>query len=186
MSVIVGVDPGETTGICVLPYGATGVDGAGAWLLQVNAAGALGVLEQILTGWGPRVEHIAVEHFVVGRRAARSAGAGGQVTRDLLANVVTLGAQHRIPVARRTASQVKTWATDRRLDRAGLVTPKATGYRHARDGARHALLSAVADHGCPDPLGNGENPTGLVFRADMPDEPTLIIGYDTHAPDTQQ
>jgi hypothetical protein len=46
---------------------------------------------------------------------------------------------------------VKPWATDERLEAAGLLD-LTKGMRHARDAARHALFTAVKDGGVPDPL----------------------------------
>jgi hypothetical protein len=60
--------------------------------------------------------------------------------------------QAGVPCVRQTASAVKTWAGDARLQAAGLLDVTAGMPRHARDGGRHALYCAVHHCGLPDPL----------------------------------
>jgi hypothetical protein len=103
-----------------------------SWLIESNA--------------GPATVIGAGEAFVAGRGAgARQTGAA--VTRQVIADLSSL------PIAWqwRTASEVKTWATDVRLKASALydMTVKSID---ARDAARIALFCAVADAGLPDPL----------------------------------
>jgi hypothetical protein len=57
----------------------------------------------------------------------------------------------------RSAADVKPWATDTRLQAAGLLD-LTKGMRHARDAARHALFCAVCDFGLTDPLSRKAGP----------------------------
>lgn len=146
MSAVIGVDPGGTTGLAVVVF--DGVRYLGVYGQYTDRAE---LFEQVRfwVGAMPGIR-IAAERFVVSRRAGRSATAGaGQQARDILGQLGGLG----VPLKLRTASEVKKWATNKRLDAAGLLKP-TVGKPHARDAARHALFSLVADLGCPDPLSN--------------------------------
>lgn len=150
-TLVVGVDPGATTGICALTY-LDAVDGlyAGPAIVLETAAGdAVDLIVRILAEHRRRRYEtlLAVEQFVVSQRAAHSATAqAGQVTRELIAELTG-----HAPMYVRSAATVKPWATDRRLRAAGLYAA-TKGYNHARDAARHALYTAVKTHAAPDPL----------------------------------
>jgi hypothetical protein len=117
------------------------------------------MLAALLDYAGPTREPIvvAIEKFVVRRRAAASStAAAGATTRDLVGQLeaTALDVRRRtaeVRVVLRSAAEVKPWATDTRLEAAGLLSA-CTGMRHARDAARHALFAAVKDAGAPDPL----------------------------------
>ena len=142
---VLGVDPGPTPGIVLLTAAHGRLEARE--VVQCSA----GVLHLVLAALDPYHAVIGVERFVVGRRASRSASAhAGAETRDQVGALEVLYPQARF----RTAAQVKPWATDERLDAAGLL--EATkGLRHARDAARHALFAAVHDGVIPDPLSPG-------------------------------
>jgi hypothetical protein len=101
---------------------------------------------------------VGVERFVLGAKSYRSGSPGG-VTRDLVGQLIEAFNDHDSTADgrlggrffQRNASQVKAWATDARLDAAGLLAA-TKGMTHARDAARHALFAAVHDGGIPDPL----------------------------------
>lgn len=148
---IVGIDPGPVIGVVRLwleyGHGPTRV-------LETEAAQ---VTPRLLTVTlaalmdGDRAA-IAVERFVVGPRAARSSTpAGGADAREVVRLVTDWAAQSSLLCHARSAAEVKPWATDVRLDAAGLLAP-TTGMRHARDAARHALFAACKTYGLPDPL----------------------------------
>lgn len=151
-TLVVGVDPGATTGICGLIYDH---DNLGPYwydsiILQCAASDAkdliIGVIDR------HRRERydvtLAVEQFVVGPRAGKSATAeAGRITRELIADLTG-----RAPMHVRPAVTVKRWATDKRLQAAGLYAP-TRGRPHARDAARHALYIAVRTGVTRDPLG---------------------------------
>lgn len=140
---VLGVDPGQTTGICL-------IDGAYRDLLQVTPGLVVPIVRSLLHAAPETV--LAIERFVVGPRASRSSTpAAGQTTRGLIGALVNVGDELGIRVVQRSASEVKPWATDERLERAGLLAA-CKGMPHARDAARHAIYAAVSDCGLPDPL----------------------------------
>lgn len=148
---IIGIDPGPIPGLVMLTPGPgkPRID-----IVQCSAEIAPSMLWALLArqrDYGTADTLVQIEKFVVGRGSMRSAGAGSK-TRDLVGSLGLLAAdQPNVLVVQRTASQVKPWATDERLDAAGLLDA-TKGMRHARDAARHALFAAVKDCGFPDPL----------------------------------
>lgn len=145
---VIGVDPGPIPGIVLLRFnsGPFGV----AQVVQCSHGVAPLLFEAMLDNQPETHTLVQVERFVVGRASMR-AGRDGEVTRDLIGALdeVVLGKNARI--VKRSASAVKPWAVDERLEAAGLL--EATkGMRHARDAARHALFAACHDGGIPDPL----------------------------------
>jgi hypothetical protein len=174
--IVIGVDPGGTTGIAVLEL----VNGRyvllhsaevpGAQFTEylgnlVNGMLATGTLEAdtgpalfnggtVVTGITPGALLVATEQFVVRGRASRSkTPKGGALARRIigwLESVVASNGGARLSV--RSASQVKKWATNRRLERAGLLAAIPAGGGHARDAGRHALFAARMDLKWPDPL----------------------------------
>lgn len=141
---VIGVDPGGTTGIAILRPD-------GEWeLIQCTPGVVLKLVRQYIDYQRPTL--IAVEKFVVGPRAGKSAHAGaGKTARELVGQLHALAGLHTdVAFAERSASTVKKWATDRRLVAAGV--PAMRGMPHAHDGARHALYAAVHDRGLRDPL----------------------------------
>lgn len=161
---LIGVDPGPVAGVVRLLLHQR-VDGQGRYLDQADALQVTpGAIEEALNGLvhdysyregGWRVV-VAVEQFVVSPRASRSAHASaGDVTRQALSAVRLWANSNSFELHVRTASEVKPWATDIRLKRAGLgggLFGLTEGMRHARDAGRHALFCAVRDCGLPDPL----------------------------------
>jgi hypothetical protein len=156
---VIGVDPGPIPGIVRLrldvDHGPTRLLEAEA--LQVTPRLILPTLNML--GQDDRCA-IAVEQFVVGRRAAQSSTpAAGAITRAMIGAITGWAMTNepgtwRRELFMRAAADVKPWATDKRLAAAGLLglTP---GMRHARDAARHAVFCAVRDYGLRDPLSRG-------------------------------
>lgn len=149
----IGVDPGPIPGFVMLwPRTPRAVD---IDVVQCSAKTATTVLWGLLNRNRRLLDRtpcvVQIEAFVIGRGSMRSAGAGAQ-TRDLIGRLIREAEnQPNVSVVQRSAAQVKPWATDARLDAAGLL--EATkGMRHARDAARHALFAAVHDGALPDPL----------------------------------
>lgn len=140
MTIIIGVDPGPTTGICVLRTDSDPV------LIQVNHGYTIGVLQDMVDTHKP-TDFIAVESWAFGRGRGREA----KITQDLISDIQLLWGP--LLVRQRTANAVKAWATDKRLYAVSSEFKRdATGMRHARDAGRHALFCAVHDAGMPDPL----------------------------------
>lgn len=149
MSVIVGADPGLTTGLAVLDRERRTFE-----LAQLTPQLVMPLIRELIVHHGGFA--VAVERFVVGPRAARSSTPiGGQVARELEAQIDELADEFGIPFVARSASQVKPWATAARLKAAGITT---RGMPHALDAARHALYAAVRDFGFPDPLSSAFAP----------------------------
>lgn len=149
---VLGIDPGPTTGMCLVAWQTDTGQVLDVNVLQTDDRIASVVADALIRFVDTRL-HIAVEQFVVGRGSMR-AGSSGQRTRDLVGRLQSLASFRRVPadqVHMQTAAQVKPWATDARLDACGLL--EATkGMRHARDAARHALFAAVRHRDIPDPL----------------------------------
>lgn len=153
---VIGVDPGPISGVAAISFTRGEVTNAQA--LQCSAGMAVGLVVHLLTGARPARVLLAVERFVVGPRAARSSTArAGVVTRQLISALQAAGEAHGVLVLLRSAADVKPWATDARL-RAARLLEVCTGMPHARDGARHALFTAVHDAGLPDPLIRHRSP----------------------------
>ena len=148
---VIGVDPGPVTGIALLGR-------LGRIEVAQCTPGAVLAVIAALIGEVPdaQVVIVAVERFVVGPRAARSSTpAAGRVTRGVIEEIArefkACNAPAGTRLVERSAAEVKPWATDRRLDAAGLLA-LTKGMTHARDAARHALFAAISDCGVPDPL----------------------------------
>lgn len=156
----IGIDPGPATGICFLDYR----DGilAGRTLLQADAGSAAIVLTGMLTAYyvnarrtslAPAGRRVAsVERFVTGASAG-SRGKAADVTRQLVMELAEVLQGHGYTVKLRNAGEVKPWASDKRLQAAGIVTGALHGdMNHSYDAARHCLLGAVQAGITPDPL----------------------------------
>lgn len=146
---VIGVDPGPTTGIVAI---------TDSWpqpiVIQCDHWSAPYLIGEFIAGAGIDTT-LAIERFVVNLRASRSAAAqSGKITRELigvLVDRVNSGRWSRATVVQRSAAEVKPWATNERLDAAGLLMP-AKGMPHAADAGRHALFAAVKDLRMRDPL----------------------------------
>lgn len=154
MTRVLGLDPGGTTGLadlsCLeylpsLPWD----------VVPKQLADPAEVLTSVQTLL-PHLNAVAMEQFVVSRRAGRSSTASaGRQARDLIGAVQELCRQAGVPCVLHTASTAKDWTTDERLKAAGLYVP-TRGLGHARDACRHALYTAVWYLRCPDPLTTKE------------------------------
>lgn len=144
----IGIDPGPMPGLFVIWTGAGRIESTD--VIQCSRAILPTIARSLILSPG-RAAVVQVERFVVGRKSMRS-GAAGRVTAELIGELVGICSEAPTAVYREcTASQVKAWATDTRLEAAG-VLEVCKGMRHARDAARHALFAAVHDGGLPDPL----------------------------------
>lgn len=144
---VLGVDPGETVGVCRLNCVGgllTNVD-----IVQCNLSAAPAVIAGLITGIPTERLTMAVESFVVGSRAARSTKArAGERTRLLIGWLKGEADSAGFKIVQRPASAVKPWASNERLKAAGITGVGG----HSLDAARHALFEAVAAGYCPDPL----------------------------------
>lgn len=146
---ILGLDPGKTTGVALVSFTPDHALQA-AYDQTTDRDGLLNLVTTYLRGL--LVNAVAIEKFVVNRRAGRSSSAqDGEAARDIIGAVRALCDQHGVRYIQRPAGVVKPWATDRRLSAAG-ITQQTKGQGHARDAARHALYAAVRDFHVRDPL----------------------------------
>lgn len=155
--IVLGADPGPTPGIIRLTVGYSRANPMPVIERADVVQCSEGVLVPVLNALIDFAEFaettaLAYEAFVTGARAARSSTpAAGKATRDMVRDLAGWAAHHNLPSYTRRAADVKPWATDARLDAAGLLD-LTKGMRHARDAGRHALYCAVKDYGLPDPL----------------------------------
>lgn len=154
---VIGVDPGSTVGVVEAKY----LD-VGTSYVQLRRAKAVqaGDSFEVDVAILPRLASstpglLAIERFVIGRASMRS-GHHGRRTAEMVGEITRRAELAGWTVVQRSAAQVKPWATDRRLEAAGLLKA-CKGMRHARDAARHALFAAVHDGGIPDPLSKEWN-----------------------------
>jgi hypothetical protein len=148
---VIGVDPGPVPGFVMLDY----TDGllTSSDVVQCSASVAPLIFGEIVRDLDGEFPIVGLERFVVRGRSGRSATSkAGEQTRDLIGRLVQAAGAYIDPGDwhARTAGEVKPWATDERLEAAGLLD-LTKGMRHARDAARHALFTAVKS-GVPDPL----------------------------------
>lgn len=153
----VGIDPGPTTGICLMEF----VEGqsypipeCNITLIQANAGTALRVLEAYLTHFYQDdriIKRVAgVEAFVTGQSAG-TRGKNADLTRQYVMKFAEMLELFGYYPKIRKAGDVKPWASDKRLLRAG-VPKQPDSMRHSLDGARHCLFAAVKDAHVKDPL----------------------------------
>jgi hypothetical protein len=152
-TLVIGIDPGLTTGLLALVVGTGGLPAREAIAVQIHGHGGVEPFVQSLierdAGEGSSL--LAVEAFVVGPRASKSASPfAGRITRNLVGELTAL-AGPRVRVFSRPAAVVKPWATDERLAAADLIVC-TKAMPHARDAARHALYGAVHEGLMRDPL----------------------------------
>jgi hypothetical protein len=153
----IGIDPGPTTGICFMEFiegGKYPLPEHNITLIQANAGTALRVTEAYLAqfyGDERIIKRVAgVEAFVTGQSAG-TRGRNADLTRQYVMKFAEMLELFGYYVKIRKAGDVKPWATDKRLLRAG-VPKLPDSMRHSGDGARHCLFAAVKDAGMRDPL----------------------------------
>lgn len=160
---VVAVDSGAIVGMCFLDYRVS--DGVPSpvpvtvTLLQADGRSADAVLEAMLARWyGMTNDTVvgrygAVEKFVTGRGAGTK-GTNADITRQLVMELTERLQLHGYPVKIRAATEIKPWATDKRLERAGIPGDSTLHgkARDAYDAARHCLYAAVKDAHMKDPL----------------------------------
>lgn len=149
----VGVDTGGGVwGISFLDY--IGTELAGSMHLQVDAKSGLHLLKTCLTTYysDPAVvkrRFASVEKFETGRSAG-ARGPAADTTRQGVFECVELFQLFGYYVTTRKAADVKPWASDKMLKKTGVLQPPEM--RHANDGSRQALYTAVHDAYRPNPL----------------------------------
>jgi hypothetical protein len=167
---VIGVDPGLTTGIGVLDWDTDHPLELGAHVAQCDSGMAMALVASLIEE-APGHVGVAVERYVSG--LAREGGAA-VATRSLVEHLAVL-AEERADVGwLRPAHQVKAWATEPRMQAAGLVAVAKGMANHGLDGLRHALYAACHDAGLPDPLGRRARAARARRRG--PDTPPDVSG----------
>jgi hypothetical protein len=153
----IGIDPGPTTGICLMEFVGDSpypLPECNVTLIQANAGTALRVLEAYLSHFYKDeriVQRVAgVEAFVTGSSAG-TRGKNADLTRQYVMKFAEMLSLFGYHPSIRKAGDVKPWASDKRLLRAG-VPKLPDSMRHSADGARHCLFAAVKDAHMKDPL----------------------------------
>lgn len=121
-----------------------------AWV--TNMDGAVELLDWVLREYGTLIGAAGLEQFDNRARSRRMRGFSATLVHTRTARLVTQLNGAGIPVTVRPPALVKPWATDRRLEAAGLMTATAGMPGHARDAARHCLYCACHDLGMRDPM----------------------------------
>jgi hypothetical protein len=151
----VGIDPGYTVGICRLLW-SDAFDPpllARRVLLAADADSAEYILHRLLDE-----EHDSqiTQRFCGVEKWAPGAGGGAEakVTRQLVMELTEVMQEMGYKVHLRTASEVKPWASDKRIKAAGVKGLSSVNgkSRDAYDGARQALYVSHWDAKLPDPL----------------------------------
>lgn len=141
-----GIDPGPTPGIVALHIDKGGLRSTD--VVQCSADVAALILCALLEETGPKpVAYVGIERFVARGRAS----ADQRLTAEQVTRLEREARDADAFVFLRSAAEVKPWATDERLEAAGLLAA-VKGMRHAKDAARHALFAAVKGGHLPDPL----------------------------------
>ena len=149
---VIGCDPGPTTGLSFLDYAGGCLIG---WtVLQADGNSAPGVLSAILAqGYADpgRIgkRYAQVEPFITGQGAG-TRGPKADYTRQEAFKLLELLQMWGYAVQLRKAADVKPWASDKRLNAAGILRPPEN--RHGNDASRHAIFCAAHDARMPDPL----------------------------------
>jgi hypothetical protein len=153
----IGIDPGPTTGICLMEFiepVSYPLPECNVTLIQANAGTALRVLEAYLSHFykSDRItcRVAGVEAFVTGSSAG-TRGKNADLTRQYVMKFAEMLELFGYHPSIRKAGDVKPWASDKRLLRAG-VPKLPDSMRHSADGARHCLFAAVKDAHMKDPL----------------------------------
>jgi len=164
----IGIDPGPTTGLAVAYWHDGWVQPAA---FQCDAAAAVTLLRWVLrdnghcNGRAPARKQVRaqVEEFRLGTGAG-ARGPDAAATRSLSEDLAMTLMREHVPCLIRPAAAVKPWATDKRLEKAGLIRVTSGMPQHARDAFRHLLFTAVHDGGVPDPLSKSAGGASVNYR----------------------
>lgn len=160
MRLVIGLDPGPSTGIAWV----TGIALTGRWeahALQCDAGAAMLALAAVIaSAAAPGDVLVQGEAFVTGNRAGAK-GRGADAARDVLADARQLCERHGARMRLEPALNVMHWSSDKRLEKAGF--PMGSKFLDARAAGRHMMHAARWHGGYPDPLiraGKAAGPGG--------------------------
>lgn len=147
MAVVVGVDPGPSTGLSVLVWDAE----RHSWRIeafQCTASSAAFLLSSVMMPFD--VTLVAIEEFEVRRGSGGTTGKDADTTKLVRYQAEQIAKNHNVKYVVRKPGDVKPWATDKRLEKIGF--PLGAKFRDARDSCRHALYCGCKAGLFPDPL----------------------------------
>lgn len=151
MIVVIGVDPGATTGIALLDT----TEPTNPVLIQTSPDAVITIVNALVDrtqGQHGTVAGVAIERFVRGPRSGKlGTPKGAAIAQDIITQLSHLVGAWGVPTYLRSAAEVKPWATDARIRK----LTEHRGMPHALDALRHAMFCAVRDFGMPDPLSRG-------------------------------
>jgi hypothetical protein len=136
MTTVAGLDPGPKPGSVLLTITASHVDADGPVASTVTARTGVELAEIL------EADYVAVERYVLQPRSGRSQDKGAQTATMVMAEDMyarALASVGRASLQYLGPGNVKPWATDRRLERYGVLVKGG----HHRDACRHALYYAV-------------------------------------------
>lgn len=134
---VLGVDPGETTGLAAVRFDTVGVGAALVWADQLPWRAAADEIGRRSQRWADR---LAVERYVVNAKTSTKGQAPVESAIGMVGVCRLAGGLHGVEVVLETASSAKKLVTDQVLKNLRLWSP---GLGHANDAARQAVLMAV-------------------------------------------
>jgi hypothetical protein len=151
--VVLGADPGPTTGLILAAWDTDRLVLVECLALECTGAMAPKLLDVLLrTPYGVMARRAGGEAFVTRARSQSLRGASASGMATIIGELSSVAEAHGLTMALRSAGLVKPWATDKRLAAAGLIEPTEK-FTDSRDAARHMLFCAVHDCGLPVPGG---------------------------------
>jgi hypothetical protein len=158
---VIGIDPGPATGIVILSWDEpAGRKPDRVHAYQCGHGSAADLLRYLLGRCANWAAGGIEEYRRTGGRSSRTASAAdGKITMDLIPVLSGIASGHDLVLSCRPAATVKPWATDSRMEKAGLraASPRARSAIPAKmidaySAGQQALYTAVRDAGVPDPL----------------------------------
>lgn len=154
---ILGIDVGGTAGFLLGAWREGERKAALAQAYQCDGGSAPGLMRMLMREYKSVLTAVSLEWFVSGPRAAKLRNTNPAEIRAQVTTLTAIAEDCGLPAYARTASMIKNWATDERLDRAGILAATSGMPRHARDGGRACVYCRTWDCGLPDPLSRKQD-----------------------------
>lgn len=146
-----GIDTGPHTGMFAAWWSRADWTLQYALAFECSAVMAPSMLRVLIDVPGaPLIRLAGMEAFVARGKSVKLRGASTAAMHAEQGELLAVLKNYDVRCIARPAGTVKPWATDRRLEAAGLLKLAGTS-PHIRDAARHLLFSAC-QAGLPDPL----------------------------------
>jgi hypothetical protein len=156
MITVLGGDPGNTAGFLLAGWRPGERKAAFARAFQCDGDSAALLLAWICDSEAaltPGITAVQIEAWDSRPLPGGLHGASPSAIQAQISDLEAVLAGRGVPCVIRPVADVKTWAGDERLKRAGLLdTVSPAPMRHAKSAAWHCLYCAVHDCGLPDPL----------------------------------